>query len=81
MWSWLLFYRRGRVRIIAILAFVAIGVYLSVFLELSWYIYIPVAALAYLIIPIAWGLFLGILDKRTYEQEVKRISGELTDRK
>jgi hypothetical protein len=62
------------VRVVAITIMIAVGLYLSAFLNLSWYIWVPVSVLIYSIVPMAWGLFLGILDQRTYEQEFKRIA-------
>jgi hypothetical protein len=76
MWMWLLFYRRGFVRLMAIIVMIAVGSCLSL-LDFDWYVWAPAGAVSYLILPIVWGLFVCTLDKRKYEEEIRRISREL----
>jgi hypothetical protein len=55
-WDLLMAHRHGWVRFLSIVAMIATGVYLSVFGDWDWYLWVPASALVYLVLPVLWGL-------------------------
>ena len=62
----------GKVKIVAILVAVILSSILRFGLGVSWYAYVPLGLLAFLALPLLYGLWLGLGDRRRWAREVRQ---------